>query len=97
MGFIGDEVTSLINELFEKYGQPMIYETQFIIFFRHKGYDRKTMWEILFKAKEMELINIGTAKVDRDKYSICIWRLSELGEVPDKDTLSEKEVLKKED
>jgi len=74
LGYDREFVRKLIDELFDRYKKPYIYENEYRVFFGSKGYTPEEAWKIVFEAFKFGFIVIGIDVVSRDKYVVCIWR-----------------------
>jgi len=61
------QVKSLVEEAFKHYGKNVLYEKQFIKYYRDRGMSKDEVDGLWAKAHSMKIIRIGAKPVFREK------------------------------
>ncbi len=83
-----EEVKALIDEVFQYFRRPIIYEHEFFSFLaRRKGMVEEEIKELLVYAHTFGVINMGAEPTSDGKVVVAIWRPEDLGEPPWQDVV----------
>jgi len=76
-----EEITNAINEVFEHFRRPILYEQEFNLFFKKwKRLSDEQIKDLFVKAHDLGLINVGVEVDAYGKAVIAIWRPGDLEE-----------------